>query len=220
MPEREAHVLLVTMMGGQSAVAIGRQTRAVCGIGIPADELWHQEAKTWCGGGRGRGGSALWHRPRSLAFCVVLGAVSVTWSCSTVVFLVLIFATTRQHMGRSSDDKTVVSMPDYVLEGNNSHNMCVTHRRIRRNENGVPQSSGAVPSKRGFLHSTTKKGPELRASVSPELFPKHWIVLYSSRLEVWASAGLRSDRMHVRSAELMEEVRSILTSGRTFVNIV
>lgn len=93
----------------------------------------------------------MWHRPRSLAFCVVLGAVSVTWSCSTVVFLVLIFATTRQHMGRSSDDKTVVSMPDYVLKGNNSHNMCVTHRRIRRNENGVPQSSGADPSKRDFF---------------------------------------------------------------------
>lgn len=94
----------------------------------------------------------MWHRLRSLAFCVVLGAVSVTWSCSTVVFLVLIFATIRQHMGRASDGKTVVSMPDYVLEGNNSHNMCVTHRRIRRNENnGVRQSSGAVPSKRGFF---------------------------------------------------------------------
>lgn len=161
-----AHVLVEGLLGGARARGTcpsrHHDVRTVCcrnragdprrcGIGIPADELWHREAKTWCGGGRGRGGSALWHRLRSLAFCVVLGAVFVTWSCSTVVFLVLIFATTRQHMGRSSDDKTVVSMPDYVLEGNNSHNMCVTHRRIRRNENGVPQSSGAVPSKRGFF---------------------------------------------------------------------
>lgn len=143
------------------------------------------------------------------ACCVVLGAGAVTWSCSTLLSLALILATIRPHMRASPHDKTLLSVPDHVLDerGQPHH---VRHSSADDQREKIP-SEGV----RMLFRLTARVFQPLSpigmnedlelGHAPPGAIPEAFAMGRRPR-SLPSPMAFRSDRTHMRCAELMEEL--------------